>query len=65
MCKEKWPVVRFTMALLISPSQTAYGPVSSWLEIVYGPVEITTQKSVSPVLDISMLSIIQGVFFID
>ena len=43
MGNEQWPVVKFTVALLILPYKIVYGPVSDWSKIFHGPVEISFQ----------------------
>ena len=45
---ERWPVVKFTVALLILPYNIVYGPVSACSKILHGPVEISIGNSCWP-----------------
>ena len=38
-------MVRFTKISLVSPAQITYDPVSGWLKILHGSVEISVQNS--------------------
>ena len=54
---ERWPLVKFAVAPLISPYKIVHGPVPAWSKFLYGPLKSPSKIVVGPVVHICYLKV--------